>query len=383
MQYRSLRKAIVFVVSVLIYNANVTAQQQINVVTTAVPFLRVSPDARSGGMGDVGIAIAPDANSNFWNAAKTTFNKNIGGVGVTYTPWLKDVGVNDVYYLTMGGFYQLDDRQALHGGIRYFNLGDMQFTDYSGNITGYGSPKEYSFDAGYSIKLSKTLALGITGRYIISSLVNGGVSNNGTVYKAGHAVAADVSLYQNNTDDKGEGLSWGLTLSNLGTKIGYTNDASNKDFIPANMGIGIAYTKVYDESNKLTFALDINKLLVPMAPLSQDNGGPIDSAALASYRSSSVLSSWFKSFSDGTNQLKDLQFSVGAEYSYEDMFMLRAGYYYEDAIRGDRKYFSVGAGFNYDIYGINLSYIVPSGNGITRNPLSNTLRLGVTFNFSK
>lgn len=383
MQYRSLRKTIVFVASVLVYNANVIAQQQINVVTTAVPFLRVSPDARSGGMGDVGIAIAPDANSNFWNAAKTTFNKNIGGVGLTYTPWLKDVGVNDVYYLTMGGFYQLDDRQALHGGIRYFNLGDMQFTDYSGNITGYGSPKEYSFDAGYSIKLSKTLALGITGRYIISSLVNGGVSNNGTVYKAGNAVASDISLYQNNTNDKGEGLSWGITLSNLGTKIGYTNDASNKDFIPANLGAGIAYTKVYDESNKITFALDVNKLLVPMAPLSQDNGGPIDSAALASYRSSSVLSSWFKSFSDGSNQLKDLQFSVGAEYSYEDMFMLRAGYYYEDATRGNRKYFSVGAGFNYDIYGINLSYIVPSGNGITRNPLSNTLRLGVTFNFGK
>ena len=383
MQAHLLRKAIIIVFLVLFLGANILGQQPgtVNVVTTAVPFLQISPDARSGGMGDVGIAVKPDVNSNFLNAAKTVFNKESGGIGFTYTPWLKDVGVNDVYYLTAGGFYKLDDKQALHGAIRYFNLGDMQFTDYSGNITGSGSPKEYSFDLGYTIKLSNTLSLGITGRYIISALVNGGVSGNGTVYKTGHAAAADISLYQNNTNTKGEGLSWGVVLSNLGSKIGYTNDAANKDFIPANIGIGIAYTKVYDENNKITIALDANKLLVPMTPLSQDNGGAIDSAALASYRSASVLSSWFKSFGDGSNQLKDLRFSVGAEYSYDDMFMLRAGYYYESATMGNRKFFSVGAGFRYDIYGINLSYLVPSGNGITRNPLSNTLRFGITFNF--
>jgi len=327
----------------------------------------------------VGVATAPDANASFWNVAKVPFNKNSAGIGVTYTPWLKDLGLGDVFLATLGSYYKLDDDQALSASMRYFSLGNIQFADYSGNITGNFSPKEYSFDVGYSRKLSEKISIGASLRYIVSSLVNGGVSINGTVYKTGHAVAGDVTLYSDNTDKTGEGVTWGIALTNLGSKIGYTNDAANKDFIPANMGLGVTYTKVFDETNKLTFALDVNKLLVPIAPISQDNGGPIDSANLSTYRNLGVMNSWTKSFNDGSNQMKDLQFSVGAEYSYANQFMFRAGYFYESAERGNRKYFSVGTGLKYNIFGINLSYLVPSGNGVTKNPLSNTLRLGITF----
>ncbi len=373
-------KSSIIVIVVLFLFQEVKAQSTVNVVTTAVPFLRISPDARSGGMGDAAIATAPDANSSFWNLAKTPFTKSNSALAATYTPWLKDLGLNDVYLASMAGYYKLDNDQALSASLRYFSLGNIQFTDFAGNLLNAYNPHEYSFDVGYSRKLSDKLSIGVALRYINSALANGTV--NGVSYKAGHAIAGDISLYQNNTDKSGEGLSWGITLTNLGSKIGYTNDAANKDYIPANLGLGIAYTKVLDESNKITFALDANKLLVPITPVSQDNGGPIDSANLASYRSSSIMSSWFKSFGDGSNQIKDLQFSIGAEYSYEDQFMFRAGYYYEDVSRGNRKYFSAGVGFKYDVYGINLSYLVPSGNGITRNPLSNTLRLGVVFDLS-
>lgn len=379
MQRHSFKSAIQFVLVFFVGINLVSAQtSSVNVVTTSVPFLRISPDARSGGMGDVGVATAPDANASFWNVAKVPFNKNSAGLGVTYTPWLKDLGLNDVFLATVAGYYKLDDESALSASMRYFSLGNIQFTDFSGNLLNSYNPKEYSFDIGYSRKLSDKISVGASLRYIYSSLA-GGTTVNGVTYKAGHAVAGDVTLYSDNTDKTGEGFTWGIALTNLGSKIGYTNDAANKDFIPANMGLGATYTKAFDETNKLTFAVDINKLLVPIAPISQDAGGPIDSANLATYRSMGVLNSWFKSFNDGSNQVKDLQFSVGAEYAYANQFMFRAGYFYESAERGNRKYFAVGTGLKYNIFGINLSYLVPSGNGITKNPLSNTLRLGITF----
>ena len=365
---------------ILLYGATELASAQtspVNIVTTAVPFLRISPDARSGGMADVGVATAPDANSSFWNVAKTPFNTNSAGLGVTYTPWLKDLGLNDVYMATMAGYYKLDDDKALSASLRYFSLGNIQFTDFSGNLLNAYNPKEFAFDIGYSMKISDRTAIGASLRYINSSLANGTV--NGVTYKAGHAAAGDVTLYSDQTDDSGEGVSFGIALTNLGTKIGYTNNSSNKDYIPANLGIGISYTSVFDESNKMSFSLDMNKLLVPVPPTSQDNGGPIDSANLASYRTMSVASSWMKSFHDGSNQFADLQFSGGIEYAYDNLFMLRAGYYYESAQNGNRKYFAVGTGLKYDIFHIDLSYLVPAGNGVTRNPLSNTLRIGIAF----
>ncbi|MBS1936025.1 MAG: PorV/PorQ family protein, partial [Bacteroidetes bacterium] len=214
-------------------------------------------------------------------------------------------------------------------------------------------------------------------RYINSNLA-GGYASTGTTYKPGNAVAGDISLFYNNQNEAGEGFSYGLTLTNLGTKIGYTNDATQKDYIPANLTLGAAYTKVFDEDNKIMVGLDLHKLLVPAAPVSVDNGGSQDSANLVNYRNSSVVSSWFKSFS-GPSQLKLINISFGAEYSYQDQFFARVGYFYEDKSQGGRQYFTAGVGVRYSVMQLNFSYLVPSGSGVTRNPLSNTLRFGLSF----
>jgi hypothetical protein len=353
----------------------------VNIVSTAVPFLRISPDARAGGMGDVAIATTPEANAPFWNLSKVMFAPKRSALALNYTPWLKDLGLNDVYLASLAGYHRLDDEQAISTSLRFFSLGNIQLTDFSGNILNSVRPSEFSIDMGYSRKLNERLSIGVALRYINSRLVVGDVGT-GVVYKAGNAVAGDVSLYSNGLNEQGEGLTWGVVLSNLGSKIGYTNDARNKDFIPANLGIGVAYTKVMDENNKINFALDMNKLLVPAPPVATGNFST-DSANLINYRTTSVVSSWMKSFSDGSGLTKSLQFSLGAEYSYANQFFFRAGYFYENRNRGNRKYFTVGAGFHMDMLDINFSYLVPSGSGVTRNPLSNTLRLGVVFNLGE
>jgi hypothetical protein len=347
----------------------------INVVTTAVPFLRISPDARAGGMGDVGIATAPDANAPFWNLAKIPFATSRTSVSTTYTPWLKDLGLNDVYLASLAGYHQLDEEQAISASIRYFSLGNIQFTDFAGNDLQSFRPREYSVDLGYSRKLSEKLGVGIALRYINSNLA-GGQAVNGVSYKSGKAVAADLSLFHSGVDAAGQGLNWGITFSNLGSKISYTTDAQQKDYIPANLGLGAAYTWALDETSKFTLGLDINKLMVPTPPSLRDD------STLADYRNKSVISSWFSSFGDAgsfSNELKEYQASLGAEYVYNDQFSLRAGYFYEDKLKGNRKYFTLGAGLKYNVFGLNFSYLVPSGNGVNRNPLSNTLRFSLIF----
>lgn len=348
--------------------------QELSIVTTAVPFLRISPDARAGGMGDVGIATSPDANSSFWNLAKTPFASGRSGLGVTYTPWLKDIA-QDVYLATIAGYHKISEEEAISASIRYFNLGQIQFTDYSGSLTNIGRPREFSFDLGYSRKLSENLSVGVALRYINSALANGAVSPGGITYKAGSAVAADLSLYHNGLNEDGQGLNYGISISNLGSKIGYTNDAKSKDFIPANLGAGLAYTWALDETSKFSLALDVNKLLVPAPPIDNpDEDYTQDSINLAEYRSSSIFSSWFKSFGN-----KAITFSGGAEYTYNDQFSIRAGYFYEGKNQGGRRYFTAGIGLKYNVFGFNFSYLAPSGNGVTRNPLSNTLRFGIIF----
>jgi hypothetical protein len=358
----------------------------INVVTTAVPFLRISPDARAGGMGDLGVATSPDANSPFWNLAKTPFATSNFSVGLTYTPWLKDLGLNDVYLLAAAGYYKLDEEQALAASVRYFSLGNITFTDPSGNDFGEGRPREFGVDFGYTRKLSDRIGLGIALRYINSNLA-AGAPNAGNAYKPGNAVAGDISFFYTGANAEGQGWNFGATLTNLGTKIGYTNDATQKDYIPANLSFGTAYTRVFDESNKIQIGLDVHKLLVPTPP--NFAGMTEDEAAEAAreYRQKSVVSSWFSSFGDApggfSEELKEFQFSVGLEYSYNDQFMARAGYFYEDKTKGNRKYFTVGLGIKYNVFGLNFSYLVPSGSGVNRNPLSNTLRFGLVFDLDQ
>ena len=352
------------------------AQERINVVTTAVPFLRISPDARAGGMGDIGIATSPDAGGGFWNIGKVAFNESKGGIAATYTPWLKNL-VNDVYLASLSGYYKFDELQALNVGLRYFSLGNIQFTDGLGNNWGNGRPREFSFDLGYSRKLSDQLGLGIALRYINSDLTNG-VPSGTTSYKAGNSVAGDIGIYYDGKDDLGDGFAFGLTLSNLGSKISYTGNADAKDFIPANLGIGATWTKNFNEDNKLTFGLDINKLMVPTPPANLS-----DSAAISQYRNKGVVSSWFSSFGDAPDgfkeELKEFQISAGAEFWYKNQFSLRAGYFFEDKTKGNRRYFTTGLGVKYNIFGLNFSYLLPSGSGVTQNPLSNTLRFSILF----
>jgi hypothetical protein len=352
----------------------------INVTTTAVPFLRISPDARAGGMGDLGVATTPDASSSFYNLAKTPFAKKDVGIALTYTPWLKDLGLNDVYLLAASGYKKLDENSALSASIRYFSLGDIVFTDNSGNNIGNGHPREWGLDLGYSRKLSDKLSIALAGRYIYSNLAGGYASTGGTTYQPGKTFAADISLYYHGVTDDNGGWNFGLAISNLGGKIGYTNDATAKDYIPADLGLGASYTAVFNEDNKVMFGLDLHKLLVPSPPVPADpnNLTTQDSINSANYHNKGFVSGWTSSFS-GPGQLKSIQASIGAEYSYQDQFFFRAGYYYEDATRGGRKYFSMGVGLRYNVMGLNFSYIVPSGSGTNRNPLSNTLRFGLTF----
>lgn len=360
----------------------VNAQQTdpINVVTSAVPFLRISPDARAGGMGDLGVATPADANAAFWNLAKTPFNTNKAGLSLTYTPWLKGLDINDVYLAAVSGFYKLDEFQAISGSLRYFSLGNIQFTDNNGSELGQYRPREFAIDAGYSRKLSDKLSLGIALRYINSSLASGDPNNSGTIYKPGVAVAADLSVFHTGVKEDGSGLNYGITLSNLGSKISYTNDATQKDYIPANLGLGVAYTKVFDENSKITFGLDLHKLLVPTPPSIGDSTG------LIKYRNQGVVGSWFNSLGDApggfSEEIKEVQASLGAEFWYQNQFALRAGYFYENPSKGNRKYFTLGAGLKYEMFGLNFSYLLPSGNGVNRNPLSNTLRFSLVFDFA-
>lgn len=357
-----------------------TSTTPINVVTTAVPFLRISPDARSGGMGDLGVATPADANSPFWNQAKIPFALGKSAISASYTPWLKGLGLNDVYLASLSGYHQLDETQAISASLRYFSLGNIDFTDQNGGSLGSYRPREFGFDIGYSRKLSDNLGLGIALRYINSSLAKGDLNNSGITYKPGSAVAGDISLFHDGTggDVNASGLNWGIALSNLGSKISYTNDATQKDYIPANLGLGVAYTKVFDETSKATFGLDINKLMVPTPPALGDSAG------FANYRNKGVLSSWFSSFGDAPGgikeELRELQISVGGEYTYNNQFAFRAGYFYENPTKGNRQYFTIGAGLNYNMFGFNLAYLIPSGGGVSRNPLANTVRFSIIFN---
>jgi hypothetical protein len=217
------------------------------------------------------------------------------------------------------------------------------------------------------------MGLGVALRYISSDLAGGSV--NGVSYKKGTAISGDIHWFYKGTNASGNGFDYGATLSNLGSKISYTSDASQKDYIPANLGLGVAYNKTFDADSKITFALDINKLMVPTPP------SATDSASLADYRSKGVVSSWFSSFGDaGSDELKEATVAIGSEYWYKDQFALRAGYFYENKIKGDRRFFTLGAGLKYNMVGFNFSYLLPSGSGVNRNPLSNTLRFSLVYN---
>lgn len=362
---------------------------QTNTVTTAVPFLRISPDARSGAMGDVGVAISPDANAQHWNVGKMPFNTKKYGVSATYTPWLRDL-VPDIFLGYLSGFAKFgeNDNQALSASLRYFSLGEINFTDDQGNPLGTGQPNEFAIDLGYSRKLSEYLSAGLAFRYINSNIAAGYNAAGGSAisYNPGNAFGADLGVYYRKKKDIDEfrsgTLALGAVLSNVGTKISYTN--TRRDFIPINLGLGGAYTYQADAYNAVTFALDINKLLVP-TPIDTNtdpNTGPD-----VIIPDKTVVSGMLGSFGDApggfSEELKEFQISAGAEYWYRQQFAVRAGYFWEHKLKGDRKYFTVGLGVKYNVFNLNFAYLIPSGSGINRNPLSNTFRFSLLFEFDE
>ena len=340
-----------------------------NVITTAVPFLRLSADARTAAMGDAAVATNPDANSSFYNGAKTAFNEGKFGIGANYTPWLSELDVRNLYQLSLSGFYKIDNNQALSYGVRDFSQGEFTFTDDNGQDIQNFRPNDVAVEVGYSRKLSQTFGLGITGRYINSKLASNTGANSS--YKNGSAVAADISIFS----QLKSGWNFGLALTNLGSKMDY---GSTSSYIPANISLGTAYNKTFNTDNKISFTLEANKLLVPTPP------DPTDATKLAAYETQGVVSSWFKSYGDapggGKEELREVQLGFGTEYSFKDQFFLRGGYFYENKLKGNRNYATAGAGVVYRSTGFNLSYLIPTGNNTNNNALKNTFRLSLLFN---
>jgi len=352
-----------------------------NVITTAVPFLTISPDARSGGMGEVGVAISPDANSMYWNAAKLAFSEKDMGFALSYTPWLRKLGINDMSLSYLAGYKKLSKQEAIGISMNYFNMGSIQFTNADGSNANLFNPKEYSFAVTYSRKLSEKLSLAPTIKYIHSNLSgNLTIPGSTTITKPGNAAAVDLGVYYT-TDSKVQGMdtkiSFGAVISNFGSKITYTTN-SNRDFIPTNLKLGGAYQIQVDQYSKFVIAADANKLLVPTPPVSDGQGGIIGRDP-----NRSMFSGVFGSFTDapagGKEELREVILCGAVEYWYNDLFAIRGGYFHENKFKGNRKYFTLGLGIRYEMFGIDFAYLVPV---VQNNPLAETLRFTLHFDFA-
>lgn len=347
-----------------------------NTITTGVPFLTIAPDSRSGAMGDAGVALSPDINSQFWNPAKYAFISSDMGVALSYTPWLRQL-VNDINLAYLAGYKRLDDQQTVSAALRYFTLGDITFMDDNGIATGNQSPNEFAVDVGYTRLLSDHFSGALAFRYIRSDLTGGQMVGNVETH-AGSTFASDVAFYYQNeirVNRKTSNIAAGINISNIGGKISYT-DGETKDFIPANLKLGVAYTTEMDKYNTITIALDANKLLVPTPDTSR-----VDIFA-GSGSNKSVVAGIFSSFSDApggaAEEFKEINWSLGVEYWYNKQFALRAGYFYEDASKGNRKFFTAGAGLKMNVFALDFSYLLPVAQN---NPLANTLRFTLSFDF--
>ena len=369
-----------------------------NTISTALSFLRITPDARYGALGDAGIALDADANSMHFNASNLAFAPSDMAVSATYTPWLRALGLADVYLAHLSGYKNLDKFQTLGGSIRFFSLGQIQYTDDQGNNLQTVRPREFEIAFAYARKLSDRFSTALSLKYLYSSLGSGGTGTGGEVIRPAHGFAADLSFtYKQplkfNNGNTGK-LAFGLALTNLGSKISYTASAI-KDYLPANFGFGTSFQYDIDEYNSITFAVDINKLMVPTPVPSvsrlEENGiitavpNPEydkDGNGIADYREKSVPSSIFSSFGDASfsEEIRELMFSFGVEYWYNKQFALRLGHYNEHKTKGNRKYITAGVGVKYNVFTLNFSYLIPTFNS-QRNPLDNTLRFSLMMDF--
>lgn len=354
----------------------------LNPVITGVPSLTIAPDARGGGMGDIGAATTPDENSQYWNPAKYAFTKSNAGVSLSYTPWLRKL-VNDIDLAYLAGYYKFgnDGMQAISASLRYFSLGSIELRETAdpNEAPLEVSPYEMAFDIGYSRKLSDYFSGAVTMRAIISDLQS--VSAD---YNAGSAFAADIAGYYTRPvtfSNGGEGdWSLGFNISNIGTKISY---GSTNNFIPTNLKLGGGIHYPFDTYNSISFYGDVNKLLVPTRPqLEGDETTDSETyqARLADYENMSPIKGIFTSFSDApggmSEELKEVAWSLGAEYNYNEQFFARGGYYSENMYKGNRKYFSLGAGFKMNVFKLDVAYLISTAQS---NPLDQTLRFSLSF----
>ena len=402
-----------FSLGIVAGNAQLSSTQQltgqqtnnINTITTAVPFLLISPDSRSGAMGDAGAAISPDANAIHWNPSKLAFIDKDMGFSVSYSPWLRAL-VPDINLAYLSGYKKIDKNSTVGMSLRYFSLGTITFTNQYGDQIRDFKPNEFAIDGVYSRKLGERFSVGMAGRYIYSNLT-GGISTTGGNTKAGQSVAVDVSAYYFTEDfdlsGKKSNLAFGMNVSNIGAKMSYT-DAANRDFIPTNLRLGTAWNTELDQYNKITFAFDANKLLVPTPPVyQQQNGQTVYGAdgmpVVYSGRDPhvGVASGMFGSFTDAPGQvifddngntvgvvkgsrlkeeLHEINLSFGTEYVYNNLLAVRGGYFYEHWSKGNRRFVSLGAGIRYSKFELDMSYLVAL---TQQSPLANTLRFSLKF----
>ena len=385
---------------------------RLNTITTAVPFLMIGPDSRSGGMGDAGVALPADANAMHWNASKLAFAENEGEFRISVSPWLRQL-VPDMSLAYLAGYKKLNNkRSALGGSLRYFNMGSITFTDINGGIIRDFKPAEFAVDVAFAQQFSDRFSGGITLRYINSNLT-GGLNVNGANTKAGQAVAADLSFFFRNDEmqiaKKDAVFAFGINVSNIGNKMSYS-ETSRTDFLPINLRFGPALTLDIDPYNSITFNADINKLLVPTPPIyktetdvdgktqyvKDEDGNYVIFSGKDPNRG--VAAGIFSSFSDAPGnvwvdsegvqhleqgsvlkeELREIYYGGGLEYWYAKQFAFRTGYFWEAATKGDRKYFTMGLGVKYSIFSLDFSYLIAN---TTRSPLANTLRFTLGFNF--
>lgn len=368
------------------FNEDVSLLGAPNALKVAVPFLMIAPDSRAGSMGDVGVASKPDINSQHWNPSKYAFTENEWGLSLSYTPWLRNL-INDIDLTYLVGYYKFDEQQVVSASLLYFSLGEIIFTSETNpEPIKTHNANEFAFDMAYSRKFSEKIGGSVGFKFIHSDLTGGFAQQGQSAAKSGQSYAASISTYYQTPVkiDKNNGeLAFGLHISNIGTKLSY-NDDQTKDFIPTNLRLGGRFTFDMDEYNQVSFLVDGNKLLVPTPPRYDDfdNSDLITSGMDPNV---SVISGMLQSFYDAPGgykeELREISYGVGVEYSYSGQFAVRGGYFDEHMTKGNRKYFTIGAGVKYNIFKLDFAYLVPRG-GHT-NPLANTVRFTLGFDFDK
>lgn len=383
-----MKKLLIIAIVLLCFSSSYSqdeTDQDNRVITTSVPFTLIAPDARAGALGEAGVASSPDANSMHWNPAKYAFIEKDFGFAISYSPWLRKL-VSDINLAYVSGFYRIDERSAVAASLGYFSLGDITFTNDQGQDVGTYRPNEFLIDGTYSRKFSPVISGAVAARFIYSNLTQGQFVQ-GAETTAGTSIAADVAIYYEKDVDLGSTdsrVSWGINISNIGNKISYSKTAIRKDFIPTNLRFGGGLEMFLDDYNSLTFLLDVNKLLVPTPPVYDTT---FDNAGNRNIKDGldpnvgvvkGIIQSWYDAPGGFSEEMREFNFGIGMEYWYAKQFSVRGGFFYEDKTKGNRKFATVGAGLRYNVFGLDLSYLIPIEQ---QNPLENTLRFTLVFNF--